>query len=153
MSDKVAESPNGNRVSGAINCNDDGDDATDGGNGNVPVIPTPLNRCQTISGGTVGVDCVIPWNYQGKQYSGCTIADASDGKLWCSVRVDPNGNHIGGKGLWGHCNQNCKTDLGRYLRLKKMAQSARARQALLRSTSGGSKLRRAFVFVFQKELQ
>jgi hypothetical protein len=75
------------------------------GNGN--------RRCQTVSGGTVGVDCVIPFNYHGKRYNGCTIADASDGKLWCSVEVDSFGNHIGDRGLWGHCNDFCSTDFSK----------------------------------------
>ena len=47
---------------------------------------------------------------QGRIYNGCTIADASDNQLWCSVRVDSRGNHIGGQGLWGHCAPNCPND-------------------------------------------
>ena len=49
---------------------------------------------------------IAPSNYQG-----CTVADASDGKLWCSTSTDSNGNHIGGRGFWGHCEtRNCQTD-------------------------------------------
>ena len=58
-----------------------------------------------------GRQCVFPFGYQGKTYNGCTIADAPDNKKWCSVQVDSDGNHIGGRGLWGHCGGDCKTDL------------------------------------------
>ena len=65
----------------------------------------------TVSGGTVGVKCVFPFKYNGKEYQGCTVADVSDGKLWCSTSTDRNGNHIGGGGFWGHCpTRNCQTD-------------------------------------------
>jgi len=74
-------------------------------------FPAPNNDCVTVSGGTVGVKCVFPFKYQGKEYKGCTVADASDGKLWCSTSTDSNGNHIGGRGFWGHCQtRNCQTD-------------------------------------------
>ena len=59
----------------------------------------------------IGRQCVFPFGYQGKTYNGCTIADAPDNKKWCSVQVDENGNHIGGRGLWGHCSGDCQTDL------------------------------------------
>ena len=60
---------------------------------------------------TLGRQCVFPFGYQGKTYNGCTIADAPDNKKWCSVQVDSDGNHIGGRGLWGHCGGDCPTDL------------------------------------------
>ena len=53
---------------------------------------------------------MIPFIYKGKKYNGCTLQDDHQGKPWCSVRVDGDGKHIGGQGLWGHCNSKCKTD-------------------------------------------
>ena len=26
---------------------------------------------------------------------------------WCSTKVDESGNHIGGRGNWGNCDENC----------------------------------------------
>merc|ERR1712008_465299 len=76
-----------------------------------PVTPSPDSGCVTVSGGTIGVKCVFPFKYNGKEYQGCTVADVSDGKLWCSTSTDRNGNHIGGGGFWGHCpSRNCQTD-------------------------------------------
>ena len=76
-----------------------------------PVTPSPDSGCVTVSGGTIGVKCVFPFKYNGKEYQGCTVADVSDGKLWCSTNTDRNGNHIGGGGFWGHCpSRNCQTD-------------------------------------------
>ena len=69
-----------------------------------------LVACRTTGGGTTGALCVIPFIYKGKKYNGCTLQDDHQGKPWCSVRVDGDGKHIGGQGLWGHCNSKCKTD-------------------------------------------
>ena len=39
-------------------------------------FPAPNNDCVTVSGGTVGVKCVFPFKYQGKQYKvECTIKE------------------------------------------------------------------------------
>merc|ERR1712008_72908 len=74
-----------------------------------PVTPSPDSGCVTWGGGTIGVKCVFPFKYNGKEYQGCTVADVSDGKLWCSTSTDRNGNHIGGGGFWGHCpSRNCQ---------------------------------------------
>ena len=60
MSSKATSAPNEHRVSGELNCrdNDDDDDNDNGGGGVID------NRCKTVSGGTVGADCVFPFNYQ-----------------------------------------------------------------------------------------
>jgi len=108
MSDKVAQSPNEHRVSGELDCNQGGST----GPVNPGTVKPPFNsNCVTVSGGTTGANCIFPFKYQGREYSGCTVADASDGKLWCSTTTDSNGNHIGGRGFWGHCNSRiCPTD-------------------------------------------
>ena len=74
---------------------------------------TTDNNCLTISGGTIGAYCIFPFKYQDRQYNGCTIADASDGKEWCSTQVDTIGQHVGNQGFWGHCNTNCPSDLSK----------------------------------------
>ena len=67
MSSKAASAPNENRVSGELNCRDNDNDYDDdnnnnnNGGGGGGVID---NRCLTASGGTVGAECVFPFNYQ-----------------------------------------------------------------------------------------
>ena len=62
MSSKATSAPNEHRVSGELNCRDNDDDDDDNNdNGGGGVID---NRCKTVSGGTVGADCVFPFNYQ-----------------------------------------------------------------------------------------
>ena len=72
-----------------------------------------LVACKTTDGGTPGALCVLPFIYKGKKYTGCTLKDSDNGQAWCSVRVDGDGKHIGGQGLWGHCNSKCPTDLSK----------------------------------------
>ena len=71
---------------------------------------TDLTSCKTTGGGTTGAQCAIPFIYKGKKYNGCTLTDADNNRAWCSVRVDGDGKHIGGQGLWGHCSSKCKID-------------------------------------------
>jgi len=92
------------RTSGPRNCNGN----SNGGNGNSNGGDNGL--CRTTGGGTTGALCVIPFIYKGRKYNGCTLQDDHSGKPWCSVRVDGDGKHIGGQGLWGHCSSRCKTD-------------------------------------------
>ena len=66
----------------------------------------------TVGGGDTGANCVFPFMFKGKSYSGCTLADADDGKPWCSTLVDAQGVHVGGQGKWGHCGQQCTNDAG-----------------------------------------
>ena len=69
-----------------------------------------LGSCKTTGGGTTGAACKFPFIYKGKKYNGCALVDADHNKPWCSVRVNGNGEHIGGQGLWGHCSSSCTTD-------------------------------------------
>ncbi len=71
-------------------------------------------ECTTVSGGTANAPCVFPFTYRGVRYNGCILVDAGDGKPWCSVLVDENGNHVGGQGKWGHCPQGCPNDLSKH---------------------------------------
>ncbi len=81
--------------------------------------------CSTVStkGGTVNPEpCIFPWTYEGSDiingkifllifivssgitYDKCITVNDPDKKLWCSVQVDSEGNHVVGKKRWGHCN-------------------------------------------------
>ncbi len=63
--------------------------------------------CSTVptQGGTaVPTECVFPFRFNGKEHGRCTGDTDEEGKLWCSVGVDKDGNHIKGKRLWGHCD-------------------------------------------------
>ncbi len=72
-------------------------------------------ECLTVGGGhldvpNVGSKCAIPFIYMDKKFHGCTTFDAYDSKLWCSVRVDQKGHHIGHPANWGHCHPSCPVD-------------------------------------------
>ena len=60
--------------------------------------------CLTESGAEPGKLCVFPFNFKGTFYFECTTVENGD-QPWCSVEVDSDGNHIGGK--WGNCSSNC----------------------------------------------
>ena len=84
--------------------------------------PIPLKKplflcpatCQIVFGPSQGLFCSIPFIYKGRKYNGCTMADASDGKPWCSALIDRNGVHVGGQGKWGHCPSNCQNDFSKH---------------------------------------
>ena len=55
--------------------------------------------------------CVFPFRFGGETHRGCTVLASPEEAPWCSVEVDGDGNHVGGKGLWGLCDCrycNCK---------------------------------------------
>ena len=70
-----------------------------------------------------GKPCVFPFRFGGTLRSSC-ITDldpevwkprdfllsnlfCTQGKFWCSTRVDEGGNHVTGTGEWGHCSAGC----------------------------------------------
>ena len=61
-------------------------------------------ECITIAGPSVHVQCIFPFEFNGKVYYDCALD--SDG-YWCSTKVDSTGTHIGGQGNWGTCGQDC----------------------------------------------
>ena len=69
----------------------------------------------TPSGSLVKSPCVFPFDFRENTYYSCTTTAAKDGVPWCSIKVDNNGNHIGSKGLWGHCSSECPVEPGRLL--------------------------------------
>ena len=48
--------------------------------------------------GEVGVDCVFPFTYKGKEYTRCTDDDSTSG-FWCSTVS----TYTSGSGSWGMC--------------------------------------------------
>ena len=71
----------------------------------------PSSHCTTGSGADSGAKCVFPFIYKSKQYRGCILVDADDGKPWCSTLTDSSGQHVGGQGKWGHCPDSCQADV------------------------------------------
>ena len=51
--------------------------------------------------------CRFPFKHKGKTYNSCTTDEDSDGKYWCSTKVDSNGELV--RGNWGYCDENCVT--------------------------------------------
>ena len=54
-------------------------------------------------------DCVFPFIYKGKKYSGCS--KDGKGKWWCATKVDSKGNMNADN--WARCNEYCVTDDGK----------------------------------------
>ena len=71
------------------------------------------HNCKAKHGG----QCVFPFIYGGKSYDKCTT-EGHD-QPWCSTKVDEEGNHIGGRGNWGNCNETCSIIDGKYQILNK----------------------------------
>ena len=53
-------------------------------------------------------DCIFPFTYDGVTYIACTTVD--DDKPSCSLLVDDDGKHVGGKSNRGYCGQDCPVD-------------------------------------------
>ena len=81
------------------------------------VICLSLNgkECKVIElGSKLSKPCQFPFIYRNRTFYGCTTFDDSDGKAWCSTKIDPidyaadvtpNGK------FWGHCPENeCPTE-------------------------------------------
>ena len=64
--------------------------------------------CYTLGGASVGVECVFPFIFDNKRYHSCIYHSSTDGKPWCSTKVDDNGEHISKQGFWGHCSSSCQ---------------------------------------------
>ena len=61
------------------------------------------------SGGPAGsgVKCQFPFIFRNVQYWGCPPDLSDQTKLWCSTKVDANGNHISGSNAYGFCSSSC----------------------------------------------
>ena len=51
------------------------------------------------------VPCQFPFIFNGKTYDACTDVQDSDGRFWCSTKVDRSGKHISDN--WGYCSDEC----------------------------------------------
>jgi len=69
-----------------------------------PLPPTRDAVCKTTDGDR-DTPCVFPFKFKGTTYSICTKSKDPDNEAWCSTKVDTDGNHVTGKGKWGHCNR------------------------------------------------
>ena len=72
----------------------------------ITVIGTHLiGACGVVN----GQNCVFPFRHKNVTYAGCTNVGDPDKKLWCSTEVNAQGEHLAGKGAWGHCQRDCPT--------------------------------------------
>ena len=69
-------------------------------------VEMPKTECTTVSGPDPNKPCVFPFKHRGNTFITCALAD-NDDKHWCSTLVDEAGEHIAGKGNWGHCGSDC----------------------------------------------
>ncbi|XP_059099366.1 phenoloxidase-activating factor 3-like isoform X1 [Tigriopus californicus] len=60
-------------------------------------LPTP-------NGTPTPLPCVFPFKYRGLKFDKCTPEFDQNKKPWCSVKVNSEGDHLSGAGLWGHCD-------------------------------------------------
>ena len=67
----------------------------------------------TVTGGPREfVPCAFPFLFDGRTFNTCTSHLDGDNKLWCSTQTDSQGNHMGGSGNWGYCDQSCQEGVG-----------------------------------------
>ena len=52
--------------------------------------------------------CQFPFTFQGTKYTECTAESDPQDRLWCSTKVDDNGDHVQNEGQWGHCSSECQ---------------------------------------------
>jgi len=56
-------------------------------------------------------ECVFPFIYKGVKYNSCipgnTTMSLPPHSLWCSTKVDEEGNHVTKQGEWGYCSSPC----------------------------------------------
>jgi hypothetical protein len=69
-------------------------------------VDMPKTECTTISGPDPKKTCVFPFKHKGNTFITCAL-ESNDDKHWCSTLVDDAGEHIAGKGNWGHCGSDC----------------------------------------------
>ena len=70
--------------------------------------------CLATQGPGEGELCVLPFLWQGLNYTHCEPwvyggQWETDGELWCSTKVDSQGNHV--EGNYGICSDNCPVDV------------------------------------------
>ena len=79
-----------------------------------------ITACYTVGGPDPYKQCKFPFIYGERVYYACaigvntnlTFVDFYKNPDWCSTEVDALGNHISGKGYYGHCNSECQSQIG-----------------------------------------
>jgi len=67
-------------------------------------------RCVVEAGPDKGAECVFPFSWGGKTYSGCTpwtYGGTFQGRGWCSTKTNEEGLHVNGEGNYGFCSSDC----------------------------------------------
>jgi len=62
--------------------------------------------CTTVGGPDQGKPCIFPFRHNGVTYRECSVAGLN-GTAWCSTRVNNDGEHLAGQGLYGICPTSC----------------------------------------------
>ena len=57
-----------------------------------------------------GCQCIFPFTLYGIKHDACTLQETPNGKPWCSVKVDDQGNHLDGH--WSACSSECPVEQG-----------------------------------------
>ena len=70
-------------------------------------IEMPKTECTTVGGPDPNKPCVFPFKHNGTTFITCALSPNDDRPHWCSTHVDEAGEHIAGKGNWGHCGSDC----------------------------------------------
>ena len=60
--------------------------------------------CRTEGGADVDKDCVFPFTFQGRNFTGCTFHFGVS-QSWCSTETDSEGHYMPGR--WGYCSAQC----------------------------------------------
>jgi len=71
--------------------------------------PGETSECIASGGPGKGLPCFFPFKYNDVVYNSCSNANkhVTNNKPWCSILVDRQGNHVGGRGAWGNCDESC----------------------------------------------
>ena len=70
-------------------------------------VEMPKTECTTVGGPDPNKPCVFPFKHKGNTFITCALSPNDDRPHWCSTLVDEAGEHIAGKGNWGHCGSDC----------------------------------------------
>ena len=64
------------------------------------IFPAPPVVTATVGGNNPNQECLLPFNYSGRTFSGCTNLD-NGGNFWCYVKVGAGTRQV--PGMWGNC--------------------------------------------------
>ena len=64
----------------------------------------PCGKDCPVEGGCI---CKFPFTFNGVTHDACTMHGSSDGKPWCSLKVDDEGQHVEGIATKFSCGKDC----------------------------------------------